>query len=134
MERGMDNFFFFNIKVGTTYYPAYNCRDSILNEDKGASDLAAATNNFSLANKIGHGGFGNVYKDFTYFENEVKLIAKLHHRNLTKLLGYYINGAEKFLVYELMANNSVDKVIFDPARRGTGTVTWAIHIVAGNKW
>ncbi|KAG5581742.1 hypothetical protein H5410_052369, partial [Solanum commersonii] len=116
-----------------------------------SSDLAVATNNFSLANKIGHGGFNNVYKGvlengveiavkkqdvtlrqgFTEFENEVKLIAKLRHRNLTKLLGYCINEAKKILVYEFMENNSLDKVIFDPTRRGT--VTWTIHIVAGNK-
>ncbi|XP_049403580.1 cysteine-rich receptor-like protein kinase 19 [Solanum stenotomum] len=96
------------------------------------SDLAETTNNFLLANKIGHGGFGNVYKGvlengvviavknqdvtsrqgFTEFENEFKLIAKLQHRNLTKLLGYCINGAEKFLVYEFMADNNLDKVIF----------------------
>ncbi|KAG5616314.1 hypothetical protein H5410_016138 [Solanum commersonii] len=147
MKRGMNSFCFFNIKVGTTYYLAYNCWGSISNEDKGAShlagttnnfslankigdggfgnvykgtdviacdsnDLAVATNNFSLANKIGHSGFGNVYKDFTDFENEVKLIAKLRHRNLNKLLGYCINGAEKFLVYEFMAKSSLDKVIF----------------------
>ena len=51
-------------------------------------------------------------QEFTKFENEVKLIANLQHRNLTKLLGYYINGVEKFLVYEFMTNNSLGKVIF----------------------
>ena len=51
-------------------------------------------------------------QEFTKFENEVKLIAKLQHRNLTKFLGYCINGAEKFLVYEFRSNNSLHKVIF----------------------
>ncbi|KAG5581741.1 hypothetical protein H5410_052368, partial [Solanum commersonii] len=70
-----------------------------------SSDLAANTNNFSLANKIENGDFDNVCK----FESEVKLITKIQHRNLTKLLGYCINGAGKFLVCEFMANNSLDK-------------------------
>ncbi|CAN4083905.1 unnamed protein product [Withania somnifera] len=116
-----------------------------------SSDLAAATDNFSLDNKIGHGGFGNVYKgvletgveiavkklDVTSrqgvkeFDNEVKLITKLQHRNLTKLLGYSIDGTEKFLVYEFMANNSLDKVIFDHARRGTVTWPTRFNIIKG---
>ncbi|XP_055803587.1 G-type lectin S-receptor-like serine/threonine-protein kinase At4g27290 [Solanum dulcamara] len=116
-----------------------------------SSDLAAATNNFSLANKIGHGGFGNVYKGVLEtgveiavkkqdvalcqgveeFKNEVKLIATLQHRNLTKLLGYCIDGIEKFLVYEFMPNNSLDKVIFDPARRGTVTWPMRLNIIKG---
>ncbi|PHU26539.1 hypothetical protein BC332_04871 [Capsicum chinense] len=115
------------------------------------SVLAAATNNFSLDNKIGHGGFGNVYKGvletgveiavkkqnvtsrqgFMEFENEVKLIAKLQHRNLTKLLGYCIHGTEKSLVYEFMENNSLDKVIFDPARRVTVTWPTRFNIIKG---
>ena len=48
----------------------------------------------------------------TEFDNEVKLIQFLQHRNLTKMSGYFINGAEKFLVYEFMANNILGKVIF----------------------
>ncbi|KAM3362540.1 hypothetical protein P3S68_017394 [Capsicum galapagoense] len=115
------------------------------------SDLAAATYNFSLDNKIGHGGFGNVFKGeletgvqiavkkqvvtsrqgFKELENEVKLIANLQHRNLTKLLGYCIHGQEKFLVYEFMENNSLDKFIFDPARRGTIPWPMRFNIIKG---
>ncbi|KAJ6999635.1 G-type lectin S-receptor-like serine/threonine-protein kinase RKS1 [Populus alba x Populus x berolinensis] len=70
------------------------------------SVIAAATNNFSDANKLGEGGFGSVYKGLLHdgkeiavkrlakysgqgineFRNEVELIAKLQHRNLDSRL------------------------------------------------
>ncbi|KAG5622754.1 hypothetical protein H5410_007972 [Solanum commersonii] len=135
-----------NIEIPTNSQGALLQGTNVIAYD--SSDLAAATNNFSLANKIGHGGFDNgvlengveiaVKKQdvtsrqgFTEFKNEVKLIAKLQHRNLTKLLGYCINGTEKFLVYEFMANNSLDKVIFDPARRGIVTWPMRFNIIKG---
>uniref|UniRef100_A0A2N9F3U1 non-specific serine/threonine protein kinase n=1 Tax=Fagus sylvatica TaxID=28930 RepID=A0A2N9F3U1_FAGSY len=82
------------------------------------STIADATDNFAINNKLGEGGFGPVYKGIledgqeiavkrlskssrqglNEFKNEVRLIAKLQHRNLVKLLGCCIQGEEKMLV------------------------------------
>uniref|UniRef100_A0A803NDH8 Receptor-like serine/threonine-protein kinase n=1 Tax=Chenopodium quinoa TaxID=63459 RepID=A0A803NDH8_CHEQI len=97
------------------------------------SEIAAATDNFSMANKLGEGGFGSVYKGrmengqeiavkklapnsgqgIQEFKNEVRLIAKLQHRNLVKMLGCCIRGDEKMLIYEFMPNKSLDYFIFN---------------------
>ncbi|CAN6453273.1 unnamed protein product [Victoria cruziana] len=96
--------------------------------------IRVATDDFSYANKLGEGGFGLVYKGklrgqeiavkrlsrssgqgLTEFMNEVKLIAKLQHRNLVKLLACCIEKQEKILIYEYMPNKSLDAFLFDPA-------------------
>ncbi|XP_076941211.1 G-type lectin S-receptor-like serine/threonine-protein kinase At4g27290 [Bidens hawaiensis] len=99
-------------------------------------EVARATNNFSVSNKIGEGGFGPVYKGvledgreiavkrlsetsqqgLDEFKNEVVCIAKLQHRNLVKLLGYCVHQNELILIYEYMTNKSLDWFLFDETR------------------
>ncbi|XP_078176372.1 cysteine-rich receptor-like protein kinase 8 [Carex rostrata] len=100
------------------------------------NQIATATGNFSLDNKLGEGGFGPVYKGvlqdgleiavkrlssysgqgLVEFKNEIQLIAKLQHRNLVRLVGWCIQGEEKILIYEFMPNKSLDYFIFDETR------------------
>ncbi|XP_057419979.1 cysteine-rich receptor-like protein kinase 10 [Lotus japonicus] len=97
-----------------------------------------ATRNFSIENKIGEGGFGEVYKGILLdgqqiavkklsqlsgqgaieFKNEITLIAKLQHRNLVTLLGFCLEDREKMLIYEFVPNKSLDYFLFGPHKSG----------------
>ncbi|CAN6452112.1 unnamed protein product [Victoria cruziana] len=113
--------------------------------------MRAATNNFSEANKLGEGGFGPVYKGIlpggkevavkrlgrssdqgtTEFQNEVRLVAKLQHRNLVRLLGCCLDGSEQLLIYEFVPNQSLDKLLFDPLKRAQLDWTTRVKIMCG---
>ena len=41
-------------------------------------------------------------------ELQVKLLMRVHHRNLTTLVGYCYEGTNMGLVYEYMANGDLD--------------------------
>lgn len=115
------------------------------------STLRAATDNFSEENKLGEGGFGPVYKGtlqdgqeiavkrlsktsqqgHVEMKNEVVLVAKLQHKNLVRLLGCCIQEQEMLLVYEFLANKSLDKILFDPVRRQELTWGHRFRIIQG---
>ncbi|KAI3734769.1 hypothetical protein L6452_14248 [Arctium lappa] len=114
-------------------------------------EIVKATDNFNIDNKIGEGGFGPVYKGvledgrdiavkrlsetsqqgLDEFMNEVICVAKLQHRNLVKLLGYCIHGNELILVYEYMANKSLDSFLFDETRSSMLDWPRRFHIIHG---
>ncbi|KAG2722801.1 hypothetical protein I3760_02G143000 [Carya illinoinensis] len=102
------------------------------------SELLRITNNFERI--LGKGGFGTVYhgyiddtqvavkmlshssvQGYQQFQTEVRLLMRVHHRNLTTLVGYCYEGTNMGLVYEYMANGDLEAHLLDG---NTQTLTW----------
>ncbi|XP_057734945.1 probable LRR receptor-like serine/threonine-protein kinase At1g05700 isoform X2 [Arachis stenosperma] len=90
------------------------------------NEVVKMTNNFDRI--LGRGGFGTVYHGFIediqvavkmlslssvhgyqQFVAEVKLLMRVHHRNLTSLIGYCNEETNIGLIYEYMANGNLDE-------------------------
>nr|XP_023895354.1 probable LRR receptor-like serine/threonine-protein kinase At1g06840 [Quercus suber]XP_023895355.1 probable LRR receptor-like serine/threonine-protein kinase At1g06840 [Quercus suber]XP_023895356.1 probable LRR receptor-like serine/threonine-protein kinase At1g06840 [Quercus suber]XP_023895357.1 probable LRR receptor-like serine/threonine-protein kinase At1g06840 [Quercus suber]XP_023895358.1 probable LRR receptor-like serine/threonine-protein kinase At1g06840 [Quercus suber]POE57485.1 puta len=90
-------------------------------------EMAVATNSFDNSTEVGQGGYGKVYKGILAdgvvvaikraqegslqgekeFLTEIKLLSRLHHRNLVSLIGYCDEEGEQMLVYEFMSNGTL---------------------------
>ncbi|XP_022773678.1 putative cysteine-rich receptor-like protein kinase 43 [Durio zibethinus] len=101
------------------------------------STLEKATDCFNEAQKLGSGGYGEVFKgtlpdgreiaikrlyvnrksrnDEIY--NEMDVISRAQHKNLVRFLGGCFTTIENFLVYEYLANKSLDSILFDPEKK-----------------
>lgn len=87
-------------------------------------ELAKATNDFNISNKIGQGGFGAVYyaelrgekaaikkmdmQATREFLAELKVLTHVHHLNLVRLIGYCVEGS-LFLVYEYIESGNLSE-------------------------
>ncbi|XP_019461630.1 PREDICTED: lysM domain receptor-like kinase 3 isoform X2 [Lupinus angustifolius] len=101
-------------------------------------ELAKATNNFSLDNKIGQGGFGAVYyaelrgektaikkmdvQASSEFLAELKVLTHIHHSNLVRLIGYCVEGS-LFLVYEYIDNGNLGQYL-----HGRDPLPWSTRL------
>ncbi|MBA0751403.1 hypothetical protein Gogos_000330, partial [Gossypium gossypioides] len=96
-------------------------------------ELKNVTKNFS--NKLGEGGFGSIFQRTLpsgsevavkylvgfgpvnkSFMTEVQTIGSIHHFNLVSLVGFCAQKFNRLLVYEYMANGSLDRWIFNKNR------------------
>ncbi|XP_050246838.1 G-type lectin S-receptor-like serine/threonine-protein kinase LECRK1 [Quercus robur] len=96
------------------------------------NELESATDGFK--EELGRGSYGVVYKGIISsggktiavkrlekaveegereFQAEMTAIARTHHKNLVRVLGFCIEGSRKLLVYEYMNNGSLADLIFE---------------------
>ncbi|KAK0606482.1 hypothetical protein LWI29_038242 [Acer saccharum] len=93
-------------------------------------ELKHATCDFSQSNIIGEGTFGLVYKGLLQdgsmvaikrhlhtpirnFLHKVRNNARIHHRHLVKLVGYYEDNHQQLLVFDYIPNGNVGNHLYD---------------------
>ncbi|CAM8957040.1 unnamed protein product [Rhodiola kirilowii] len=103
-------------------------------------EVAEATNDFDETKVIGVGGYGSVYlgllkeKEVAVkkmrsnkckeFFAELKVLCKIHHRNVVELLGYASGDDDLCLVYEYVQNGSLSDHLHDPLLKGFQPLSW----------
>ncbi|GLJ39211.1 hypothetical protein SUGI_0799950 [Cryptomeria japonica] len=130
--------FVFVRRVGYTHRKSQRLMERALTDSTGGprkfrlKELTSATHNFDKKYKLGEGGFGSVYRGLLSnktpvavkrvsdnshqglqeFLAEITIISRLRHKNLVRILGWCHEDGELLLVYDLMPNGSLDKLIF----------------------
>ncbi|XP_015962021.1 MDIS1-interacting receptor like kinase 2-like [Arachis duranensis] len=117
--------------------------------------IIEATNNFDDKYLIGIGGQGSVYKaelpsgmvvavkklhmesdaedkyNLRAFENEIKALTEMRHRNIIKLYGFCQHSQFSFLVYEFLEGGSLDQVLGSEEQASTLDWERRVNVVKG---
>ncbi|XP_038898673.1 LRR receptor-like serine/threonine-protein kinase IOS1 [Benincasa hispida] len=102
------------------------------------AQVVMMTNNFERI--LGKGGFGMVYygvlddtqvavkmispsaiQGYSQFQAEVTILMRVHHRNLTNLVGYMNDGGHLGLIYEYMAKGNLAEHLSD---KSSSILSW----------
>ncbi|KAL1542056.1 putative serine/threonine-protein kinase PBL23 [Salvia divinorum] len=107
-------------------------------------EIKSATNNFSGEREIGE-GFGKVYRGFidkcktmvavkrldkasvetpSRFDVEIAALSQIRHRNIVSLIGYCKESGEKILVYEYIANHTLEDHLHKLLKDGRSELSW----------
>ncbi|KAL5991578.1 hypothetical protein ACLOJK_012487 [Asimina triloba] len=107
---------------------SYNSYNAKVEEPQfSIAEIFKATRNFSMANRIGEGGFGFVYKGMLdngslvavkrakknvqatsmEFMNEIQTLSKVEHLNLVRFLGYLDQDDERIIIVEYISNGTL---------------------------
>uniref|UniRef100_M1AVS7 Receptor kinase n=1 Tax=Solanum tuberosum TaxID=4113 RepID=M1AVS7_SOLTU len=107
------------------------------------SEVKEMTTRFK--NKLGQGGYGNVYRGSLQngkhvavkvvnelkgsgeeFINEVASISRTSHVNIMSLVGFCFEGRKRALIYEFMPNGSLEKFIYEERSDRIRQLDWPI--------
>ncbi|KAJ3690078.1 hypothetical protein LUZ61_019242 [Rhynchospora tenuis] len=115
------------------------------------SDIVNATDNFNVVFCIGTGRFGCVYRaelsigqviavkriqaqdtedvediNKKSFENEIRALTEVRHRNIVKFHGFCLSGGYMYLVYEYLEKGSFSNVLY--GSEGERELNWAMRV------
>ncbi|XP_059657128.1 MDIS1-interacting receptor like kinase 2-like [Cornus florida] len=117
-------------------------------------DIIEATDDFDIRYRIGTGGYGSVYKaqlpsgqvfalkklhrleaeepNFDKsFENEVRMLTEIKHRNIVKLYGFCLHNRCMFLIYEYLERGSLFCALRQDAEAAELNWTMRVNAIKG---
>lgn len=124
--------FFYN-RLKTRRTSPYDLSNSKNLQRFSYQQLKKATGSFSEAQKLGQGGFGEVFRGQlrngdliavksvdvstvqgeVAFQSEISILGQVTSPHIVRLLGFCAHGPRRLLVYEFMANRNLQEALFD---------------------